>query len=304
MVWLPGGSLASHWAVHAITHKVAVVTSMRVLSPDMEIKPTSVVPSLTDGDLEWLADRMKRWVERDYVTGVAHGLYAKGTIGSAVAMVQQQHLWGTEQHLMELRAAGIVSLIRFLSAACVGEVRYYMRNGPGSTRGVSQRTVLRGEDSFQSFGRSAIYSIYLRPVPLEVLEETMRNVFNDFMEPGWRNEDDKVRFDRDGEIKGPQHYGYGGPKWGNSAAVTEVLIRRARQFIKDPTAERWAALMKQANFAVNTAHNNGQVLSKWLNGHFFDNVTKMPAGGFLNAFTARVCLGLQMQGVGCDSDEE
>lgn len=302
VVMLPGGSLASHWAVHAIANKVAVVTSRTTLPIGTRIKPCKGAPELTYEDITNIAERMGRWLDRDYIAGGAQGRYAKGVIASSVATIQQQHLWGNDPHLLDLRAAAIVSLVRFLSAACVGEVRYFNRNGPGTNRGVPQRTVLRGEDGFHSFGRSAIYAIYLRPVSLDVLESTMGNVFSDFMEPGWRNGEDQVRFDRYGEPKGPQNYGYGGPKWGNSAAVTEVLIRRARQFLKQPSHDTWAALIKQANVAVNTAHNNGQVLSKWLNGHFFSNVTMMPSGGFLNAFTARVCLGLQMQGVGCRED--
>jgi hypothetical protein len=135
VVHLPLHTLSSHWAVHAITAGLPVVTDCTIVLP---LEPSDNQPAkLNKRHLQQLA-RMIRFhlhEKQDAKTGPAfyHGVHMEQhqMAQLALAALHAQHGWGPEWHLNHLRAAGVVFTIKLVLASCVGEARHFYRAGPG-----------------------------------------------------------------------------------------------------------------------------------------------------------------------------
>jgi hypothetical protein len=75
--------------------------------------------------------------------------------------------------------------------------------------------------------------------------EALRLTHADFIETGWRGS-------------------FGGPAWGNVAHASLEAAEALREFTERPHAKQWTKVIQLLNVAINTAHNSGAVLTKWI----------------------------------------
>lgn len=296
VIVLPDSSLASHYAVHGIANDIPVITSVTsfydtsitegtVLEPvDNAVKP------LVKKDYQQLGSLVAKYLGTDYVplhTEEGYYNYAgtRTALASAVGTIHAMSQWDNSPHLLELRAMGVVTLIRAYAACCMGEARHWNHKGPG--RYGHKRRTQKIMGVHMSAGRNAIYKKMLQPHNLRTLERTLCTLVADFNDEGWG-------------ARGCG--GYGGKAWGNVAQAGMELAKALRKFLKTPTALKWSKVVIAANLAVHTAHNNGYAMNKWFHGNEFDLIAKCPGLAFCNIFTGKLLYGLDTRKDGNSSN--
>lgn len=122
VVYLPYSGLSSHFAVHGIVHGLAVLTGT---------KHKDALPAI-DSLLQPESDQPEPLRRRDYramrlMMRKKMPTYMNEAPGFATAVLHSMSGWGRERHLLALRIIGAQSMLRMLTAACVGEARHYVR---------------------------------------------------------------------------------------------------------------------------------------------------------------------------------
>lgn len=60
--------------------------------------------------------------------------------------------------------------------------------------------------------------------------------------------------------------------------------------MKHPTKLKWQKVILAANVAVNTAHNGGNVFTKWLSVNNMNVISDVPGFGFANTWVGTLVL--------------
>lgn len=281
VVWHPQGSLSSHYAVHAMLNHVPVIIDhepqLGEVIPAADWQP----PSLTKGNLQTIANMIQARFDNGY--GYENEPYHKRMQEIALAAVGTLHAspqWGREHHLLKLRAEGVVAMLRFTGAACLGELRHWF-GLRGPNRGDFASEVLKHAPFVQNEGdedrerrlrpeRHTVYELAFH-LPLRVLEQYMLQAAEDFNAPGWQG-------------------GYGGRKWGDAAQQNADAIKAVRAFLDNPTPGHWKLVMGAYNRVVNAVHNGGKILNKWLSETAMDTIAEMPSTAFVSEAVAAMVL--------------
>lgn len=301
VIWLPGHTLASHYAVHAVINNLAVVCEDVAPEIGAVLEPDDDAPM---GKLNLSARRkLARCLRglQDLRTIPHFG--STRTAEFSIAAFHASQFWDDAGHLLQLRALALTAIVRYITAACAGEDRHFNTAGPaGRERGSPnyyddrlRRMIYKGEkyknpgakrsldferdimkpakmrNDPSNHSRKQIYENVFRLTLTEckvVLEKTV----DDFEESGWND-------------------GFGGEAWRDGAKEGLKLIEQITRFTASPTPKRYKVLMSAWNNATNAAHNNGKMLNKWIGQSAYNYLDTFPAMGLTNAITAEVVLG-------------
>lgn len=330
-VYAPGVSLASHIAVHGFAAGFAVLADAGWYSwahNPQTVKGTALYPQkgaapmLFNDDWQEIA-RVMRLLDRlpfggtpgegtvangcGFTAPVNSGLFAytldmtghmaQAAIATSVATLHCMSLWGNKPHLLRLRAFGPLALFKFLSAACIGEDRHFWSQGPGQAGKSSEVNwaLLDPERPKKpASDRQEVYDQALR-LPLSTLVRVLKGVEADFR-MGWGGETTSYKHDEDGNRTDRRRKsgstGYGGRKWADSTEITCKLGHALQMFLASPSLAYWNQITTIYNQAVNTVHNNGYLLNKWIHEHgVMDALAMAPQAGFLNTVAMRIIVG-------------
>ena len=273
------GNLSSHWAVHAIEHNIPVVCSQHVYFGQKLKAATINKHIMSTKDLMDLKKGIAKWLSKDFILPVSN--LDKYILYTTIGTIHSMSRWDNSPHLMTLRCVAIASLIRFLCAACVGELRYWNKHGPGrdmsrdgdDVNRANLKTKIPGLKYIEDKNRNSIWTRMLSPLTLNKRLKIMNSVYYDFGCAGW---------DRN----------YGGCNWQAVTLATNNLITAVMLFLRKPTNSNWVSVITTINIALHTAHNNGLAVSKWIANEEITKISQSPTLGFLNSFCAEVVLGL------------
>lgn len=289
IVYFPG-ALSSHYAVHAISLGVAVVTDDAFIKVGTVLEPPAVsVPVLTEADTRELALLIRKYYRKKVFsinTGDGNKQFdydsSREVIATISAAIHAMPNWGNEPHLMRLRALAMALMPRFILSATMGEVRHWGIAGPGrykrkrKSRSFRRRMfiALNRRDQIYKAGLNGGHTLKQQIAHMEKLAE-------DFNTPGW------------GSRYGTRS-AYGGKRWGDVALAGIRMAKELQAFLERPTVNGWHKLVMAANNALHTVHNNGQSFNKWIGGHWLDRIALAPSVGFMNAYAARAVLDLEL----------
>jgi hypothetical protein len=284
-----GGTLSSHFAVHAIENNIPVVCSKNVYVGKTLEKVGDDIPKLSDTDLKALSRSVLKWLNKKYISAENKN-ECRNILYTAIGSVHSMSRWDNSPMLMQFRAIAIASLIRFLNAAVAGELRHWDRHGPGRdgdededgdeeesySGGKTMRTTLKCAKYLRTDrGRTRIWKPYLDPLALSTRLKTLNNIYLDFGEEGWNSS-------------------YGGNCWQDVTLALINLVKATMLFVRKPIQANWTEVMLTLNTALHTAHNNGLAVTKWCNNDHVSTIAAVPTFGFTNTFAARTALGMQM----------
>lgn len=287
VVHLPHSSLASHYAVHAITSGIPVWTEEGV--PDT-IHATQKLPELTAKDYQMLKRLFSTALNHNFIEVRTdnHKGNSRSVLVAALASIASMHTWDGQRHLLRLRAYAIVSLLRFILAATMGEMRHWRVQTRGDYEMKTDVTEVGFNDleHFHYKSRDGVYDKALTStLSLDKMIELLTTLEVDFNSPAWRCTADSC--------------GYGGPKWAGVARSGKDLAKALKMFLKHPTKVKWSKVILNANVAVNTAHNGGNVFTKWLSFSHMNILSEAPGFGLATTWVGSLVLkdALQKEGI-------
>jgi hypothetical protein len=298
VIVIPEASLSSHFAVHGIVHKHAVMTGpvtrlcvytrsevQTIVKVGDILQPSALQPeALKARDYKQMRLLLRRKLPFD----------RSEAPGFSAAVLHSMPLWGRERHLLAFRVLGALTMLRLLSAACIGEARHFYASGPGSRGKSGKPTIdwkeLCGQelDAHHSITRRSVYDKALE-LPLEKVAVLVDKARQD-LSGDWGNchgEKNVSKFDEKGELIANTDDGiggcsFGGPKWRRSAEVATRLGRALVTFQRKPNAETWAKVAARYNEGVACGHNGGKLLDKFCNWTYIDWCVKAPQLGFIS----------------------
>lgn len=307
------GSLASHYAVHAIQMGIAVATDFTPKKGEMLKAEPNVVPRLKNKDLRYLKGLISRLETQDFLCD-SRSSYERADMqgrkpcavpnaaATAFGTVHSMALWDNSPHLMQLRAYALTTLPRVILAACAGEMRHWYRNRAGyihvnndpETNMPALRAAFKGTKDWAryiekkrafshgegreparpaQYDRDDVYIETIKPISLRNMSKHFDTMRRDFSVGNW-------------------HGGsYGGRAWQRVADGGYRLVRALLAFKKSPSNTTWNEVVVAANNAIHQVHNGGKVLNKWINDEFMTNCAYNPVIGFLNIFAGKIALG-------------
>lgn len=318
----PEGSLTSHFAVHALVHQIPVILDKKAPRVGETLTPAGWEPAkLRKRDYVVLA----QWLSRRLLNGFV-SVNNSGAVLNAIATLHSSPQWGNAPHLLRLRAEGFAATLCYVTAACIGEVRHWYIVGPGNEGRIEEmsRSVLSKylvgcsceecqakkqaryqevlEDYKKQRERQREQEAHPTKAPsceaLQGLDIKKGLKRTDVYEKSLGESSRKLHLwarqaARDLHDKRWQG-GYGGEGWGDAADLAAKGFETAQAFINSPTEANWKRCMSAYNQLVNASHNNGNILNKWVSQGVMTRIAEVPCPAFINAFTARVVLGLDM----------
>ncbi len=264
VVHYPGGSMQSHVAVQAIEqtkyteHPCAVYVTPDAPAVGDSIESIGGVDPLTATHFKELAAMIAAAVATlDPVNEKAQ----EQAIRLAVAALHASPLWDGARHLLVLRAVALASMIKFSSAAILGELRHYRNRGPGA-KGMQRYTEPLDEDErVGNLHRDQIYERAFR-LHVKLLAPRIGSAYRDFITKGWGGS-------------------YGGKNWAACTKQTILLFNGLSAFIENPCAETWVPVMSAWNGTVNVFHNTGKFLNKFISAPMMDKLAVAPIVGLI-----------------------
>lgn len=313
-IWLPGHTLASHYAVHGVANNKAVFCTAE--PPEVGshwLPPLNQVPKLNpmhywqiegyvggydqvglapkpyDWDvygqaaLEAMHESMAWEAPRFYSQHGENPSYHSQAqhICLAIAVLHAMPHWGAEPHLLRLRAFGAVAMAKYLSTACIGEARYFYTHGPGNWMSKKAATPWDelGFQYHKGLNRMDVYSRVLN-LRLEKMVPFLQGAIRDFS-GRWSNSDLNRRGCSD-------DCAYGGYKWREATKMALRLVEAVLAFKRAPKEETWNAVIEAYNAGVNVVHNNGKLLNKWIENKTIDSAAVAPQLGLINPWAMRI----------------
>ena len=289
VVYHPGGSLASHYAVHCILHRIPVF-----------------VTKFPEEGRRYVAEcEIPMWTERDY-KHLAHAISlgtglrcanSRSQANMAVAAMHAGVLWTPKDHLIDLLGIGVVYAARYIAAACAGEGRHFWDSGPGRfdpTVDKSKSTYNRYDKPYNHHGDCHYKAWVDKNTPwrshLGALLATpdRDTVYEQAFDWPW----DKLRGMLDAltrDFEADWRRGYGGQPWVNVATAGSKLVEAVDDFIATPSNDHRKAMISAWNYAINVAHNGGKVMTKWVSTAGMKSMAHVPAFGFSSEAAYKVC---------------
>lgn len=273
LVWLPGQTMSSHFAVQAIAQGYNV--SVETECPIAQEKAAFGLPLAGEtGDLAPLTKAdfktMARMFEADKTVRLWD--YPRDVLLS-VGTLHALPYWSNERHLLALRVRGAIIAARYGLAACLGEARHHMRNS--KVPAVVPWKDLVGED------------------PHPGMQPSRSFVFVRAFGSDWKHGADlalkaaqDLRLDNHKPVM--EHLAAGGKltdhpcsfmgmRWEWAALRVHDLYVAIDKFCAEPCQANWGAILGHYNEIINAAHNGGYLLNKWCSPHLIDNAATAPA---------------------------
>ena len=291
---------ASHFAVHGIIAGLPVIfhkstnrsstprAVQKLIGTTLNPKEAKVIP-LKKVHYEALAESiMANVVHRVGLNLVPNASIEQNEhrVATSIGVCHAMMAWGPERHLIELRAAGVVTCLLYSLAACFGELRHFYLAGPGrdGTGEDEKRERLTKLETF--LNKAEIASLHspsivcrrqlyasIFSVPLVEQLKMIKDAEKDLEPPGWNSP-------------------FGGSSWANVANLTSLLGEALLLFCKKPNSSHWKEVALLYNRTINAAHNGGKVMTKWCPVSAFKAGARAPGFCFLNPFAAEIALGL------------
>ena len=279
---LKNGSLSSHYAIHAVMHDIPVWTGEIDLVVGQILNECYIEKmKWTNENKELFQNWIRYWDQKPltdffeqirnvYREESEHGkdyAYNAGAarymVATAVATIHASLFWDDRPLYIALRAFAAVALSKFVVAACIGELRHWNVSGPGNTLGENAQFNWEDLKPYRKNldSRSAIYHNAL-DMPLKTLEGWSKTLISDFKNRGWQVEENS----------------YGGPKWADCARTARNTIKAIN------SGMAWNSVHSRSNIMLNTVHNGGRILTKWIDDIHMDVIAEAPAMGFMNMF--------------------
>lgn len=257
VVWHPGGSLTSHYAVQAIVHGLPVICEDEAPKAGDTLQPSgNGATPLAKRDYAMLARLLAQAIQHDQPK-----LEDGEDIRFAVAALHAQALWGPERHLLVLRAVAVAYMMRFGAAAVLGELRHWYGSGPGRMGKKERRTQAPGLDA-KCPSRDAVYRAAFRQKS-QAIATFLGTAYEDYLTPGWAGS-------------------YGGKKWAGCTRATARLFLAAGAFLQQKDAATWGEVVSAWNALVHVCHNTGLFLNKFISQSEMGLLADVPALGLVS----------------------
>ena len=272
VIWHPQGAMSSHYAVQAIEQSKGLAAPFAVLIQDAEpvlgtllTKTGNAVPALEKADHAELAKMIAFAVTNMRMESQDRS----ASIHLAIGALHAQALWGNDRHLLVLRAAGLAYMLKFASAAILGELRHWAGSGPGG-HGKTRKTRLFELDDKKYLSRDQVYARAFEQ-HISLIAPRMATAYADFHESGWGAS-------------------IGGKKWGDCTKSTAELFHAAAIFVKQPSAAHWTAVTTAWNLTVNMFHNTGAFLNKFIHKSAMDTLAVCPSFGLASSLVGTLAV--------------
>lgn len=271
-----GMSLSSHFCVHGIENGLPVVTKLSVQIGDVLLPTKDKATTLTKREYTKLAFQIEELLNASshLITYRAQ----RAAVMTAIATIQAQFCWGKQPHLLRLRSHAVVLLLKAALASCCGEIRHWGSEcGP---RKIDEPTVtmhFAAHFHLARQGRAMIYDTVLNnPRSLSTITNMLKAAKKDLNVSGWNRS-------------------FGGRPWVSIAKVGGTLAKRLDMFLKNPCSANWSQIIQVTNRLINTSHNTGKCLTKWVDPGSMLAISHSPTIGFLNDYTVFVGLGMKRE---------
>lgn len=238
VVYADGLSLASHFCVHAVVHKVPVITSYKPRVSHL-VKATDV-PRWTSQDWRRLARYL---TEADRVIA---GIGLSETVASIG--VAALHLAGTpapaSNAQLRMLAYGAAGALKCIGAACMGEARHVSGSAtrPDSAsrrnKSVAPVAVVERAGRIQGGGRNQYYAKGGQ-ASLESYKHTLLCLSPVYRHMNWSSS-------------------YGGNAWAAINSGARAMAVAISKFRRSPSQKTWAEVVVNWNEAINREHNGHQ----------------------------------------------
>lgn len=294
-VYHPGGNMSSHYAVHCAINKVPILCARKPVVGEVLV-PDDSAPILTEEGAAEIALLMPHAYKlvADSLKCVEGSAKFSDYVKLGIGALHASTAWGSDHHLLKLRAVGAAAILLAAPSACLGEMRHWRTNGPGRH---NQVYVITGKDTddVTIIGRS---TSIVKPCPSEWIQMGGERAAAftrtaDAPIPFIASELLIARDEFNGGMWGNQ---YGGTKWGTCTSVSIDLISAMGSFVSDPTVESWGKVLTKINTIVNTSHNTGSFLNKFVANEDFDQYALEQATAFSTLAAFRTVTALPEEG--------
>ena len=276
VVYHPGGSISSHFGVHCVINEIPYITTHEPKVGDL-ITNTSEA-AWEDSDYAYLAKLIKQYdAMPPRMNAPAYAISEWDSFGGVARFVIAA-LHGTGS-LMQSRseyafrtvAAGLVYASKLFNALTLGEFRHAAENTVNETpaRMLAEHFGFSGSPE-----RSGRASLYWEAINKPMGRNYAKNViaYHVYCQPVWAD-------------------GYGGSSWGECAKVSHEFTNNIMQFVLEPSGERLRSALNSFNVIITLAHNNGWWLNKVIPQATFQDLSRRPALGMVNAFAYNMLNG-------------
>lgn len=253
VIYLPGMSLASHWAVHGIQNGIPVYTQFNLQRGQVLEPEVFTIPEPSEDELKDLATQLGE-VEFGWAAPAPTEV-----LKLSMLMFHHSLLWEWGPVENRLRAHGVMGALTLGLVACLGELRHWWGNGPGRSSKEEPATsldFLSRKDLIPQ--RDSTYDWVLRYLTWEKAAPLWEPLRADFTHHGWPSS-------------------YGGEKWAACAKKAHVLYKRVELFKKGPTKARWDRVFDALNDLIHVAHNGGRLFSKWISTAIMNGPVMFPS---------------------------
>lgn len=286
-------NILSHHAIHCIESKVPVVSShMPKVGDVLKATAEEKKARLTADAFKRLAVYLKEMDTFDLL-GIPEGApqekappghtasplssplapYHSGLAALALGIGHARAAWGPEDHLLRLRAWGLLVLLRLTMSSVIAETRHWWAHGPGKYNVSRKSKTPWGEfveaKYFSDFSAACGASrdvIFAETVfmPTNTVARWCRAACQDLRGPGWST-------------------AFGGKAWRKAGLTALLLWRAVGKFMREPNGANARTVGKFWNRTLNAVHNNGPILTKWVCAPLLGVADAVPVLPFLYA---------------------
>lgn len=268
LVWLPGQTMSSHFAVQAIAlgYSVSVETKCPIEGAGTLRQEGTQVQPLKPMAYRRLAKMLEKEKKVRFWDGPRSIMLSVATLHSLTG-------WGDEKHLLALRARGAVIAARYAMAACLGESRHRLTNLKAEPIQVPWKELAGDMGGAARPERSFVFNKALS-LPWEKCAELCLAASIDMR---LSSQPPVMEHLAAGGKLGDYKASFMGQKWEYAAIKAHDLFKAIDAFCAKPNAAGWGAILALYNEIINAAHNGGYLLNKWLSQSLIDNAVSMPA---------------------------
>ena len=264
VVYHPGGSLTSHFGVHAVLNSIPYITTYTPLIGDT-LKP--------EGSAPWGASEFRDlsrmlmsllYSQPPTPSHAHHEFHSLGKFGFSTLHASGYLLQSSSHTSRVTLAHGIAAAIRVFLALGYAETRHLPERGHFQQHD-EIGDCLDWDDaaSFIHGSREDVFRAGYRHTVTDMAHYATWAIAA-FTPEFWRGEK-----------------GFGGAKWQECAAASRDMLWAAIDFTRDPSAERFGNMMTVFNRLVTLAHNNGWWLNKIMEQHQGDLYAANPQAGMI-----------------------
>lgn len=289
VAWLPGHTLASHYAVQAIIHNIPVVTGRIRPVRGEKLAMTVAAPALESEDYHQIASSLASRALFPLVHPSDPVAWARDVTLLTMGVAHAHMTWGGSKHLNALRGQGAALAIRLGLVVCLGEARHWethCHNRSQNIPSINER--LRDFAAHKNATIPGALDLKTklkdRVLPRNIIFDwALSAPLDELLEWGAIS----IRAFQDGYWAGS----YGGYPWSQVGHLSLNLQAAAVQFCKSPCEATWVQVCRCFDFTVDAVHNGGRALSKFISDEALKIVADEPVWGMTSSLVVEICLG-------------